>query len=146
MSYPLSKTFFIAAVCLFVGACSQKDSVQVDSAETPSPVVQEAVLKEVDTQPVTELDSVHLSEKLQETYQQTCGTCHERGVINAPKTGDGAAWAPRMAQGMDTLLNHVRDGFKAMPPAGLCYGCSDEDFEALIRYMAAPRSTSPDAG
>ena len=26
----------------------------------------------------------------------------------------------------------------AMPPKGMCYDCSDEDYKAMIEYMAAP--------
>ena len=40
---------------------------------------------------------------------------------------------------MDTLVTHVRDGFNTMPPKGLCFDCSDEDYKALIEFMAAPQ-------
>ena len=37
-------------------------------------------------------------------YDQACAACHTPGVAGAPRTGDKAAWAPRIEQGMDCLL------------------------------------------
>ncbi len=71
-------------------------------------------------------------------YNKSCSVCHATGAANAPKTGDAAAWEPRMAKGMDVLVQSVQNGLNAMPPKGMCYDCSDEDYKALIEYMAAP--------
>src|SRR5512139_3515257 len=32
-------------------------------------------------------------------YESTCAACHATGVAGAPKTGDKAAWGPRISQG-----------------------------------------------
>ena len=71
-------------------------------------------------------------------YDKSCKVCHAAGAANAPKTGDVAAWEPRMAKGMDVLVASINNGLNAMPPKGMCYDCSDEDYKALIEYMAAP--------
>ena len=71
-------------------------------------------------------------------YNKSCKVCHETGAANAPKTGDAAAWEPRMAKGMDALVQAVNTGLNAMPPKGMCFDCSDDDYKALIEYMAAP--------
>ena len=73
-----------------------------------------------------------------ERYQTTCGVCHVAGVANAPKTGDAAAWEPRLAKGMDAMLESVKKGLNAMPATGLCADCSDDEYKALIQYMATP--------
>ena len=73
-----------------------------------------------------------------EKYSKSCQVCHASGAANAPKTGDVAAWEPRMAKGMDTLLASVNNGLNAMPPKGMCFDCTDDDYKALIEYMAAP--------
>ena len=70
-------------------------------------------------------------------YAASCGACHAVGVAGAPATGNAEAWAPRMAKGMEALVASVRNGLNAMPPGGLCNSCSDEDYAALITYMAA---------
>jgi cytochrome c5 len=51
-------------------------------------------------------------------YNLACAACHGAGVAGAPKTGDAAAWKPRMAQGFDTLVKHAVEGFKTMPAKG----------------------------
>ena len=71
-------------------------------------------------------------------YNKSCAVCHASGAANAPKTGDAAAWESRMAKGMDTLVQSVQNGLNAMPPKGMCFDCSDEDYQAMITYMAAP--------
>ena len=54
----------------------------------------------------------------------------------APKKGDAAAWEPRLKQGMDTLVQHVTNGFNAMPPRGMCMDCTAEDYKATIEWMS----------
>jgi len=71
-------------------------------------------------------------------YGKSCGVCHANGAANAPKTGDAAAWEPRMAKGMDVLVQSVENGLNAMPPKGMCFDCSADDYKALIEYMAKP--------
>lgn len=50
-------------------------------------------------------------------FNRTCGACHDGQLPMAPKKGDHAAWEPRLAKGMPTLVQHVTNGFNAMPPA-----------------------------
>ena len=69
-------------------------------------------------------------------YVQTCMACHTSPGSGAPQAGDRAAWAPRLQQGMDTLLRHTIDGHQGMPPLGSCMDCSEAEFEGLIRFMA----------
>ncbi|MCR9105402.1 MAG: c-type cytochrome [Gammaproteobacteria bacterium] len=71
-------------------------------------------------------------------YQTSCFACHSTGAAGAPKTGDVAAWESRMAQGMDAMVASVKKGLNGMPPTGLCADCTDEEYKALIEYMAAP--------
>ncbi|MBW2941103.1 c-type cytochrome [Zhongshania aquimaris] len=73
-------------------------------------------------------------------YKASCYACHGFGANGAPKTGVEADWAPRLEKGMDTLMKHTNEGFNAMPPKGLCFNCSDDEFKALIEYMATPQS------
>jgi len=36
------------------------------------------------------------------------------------------------------LVKAVNTGLNAMPPKGMCFDCSDEDYAALITYMSTP--------
>jgi cytochrome c5 len=71
-------------------------------------------------------------------YDKSCKICHATGAAGAPKTGDAAAWEPRLAKGMDVLVASVNNGLNAMPPKGMCFDCSDADYVALIEYMSTP--------
>ena len=71
-------------------------------------------------------------------YDKSCKVCHASGAAGAPKTGDAAAWEPRMAKGMEVLVASVNNGLNAMPPKGMCFDCTDADYAALIEYMATP--------
>ncbi len=76
-----------------------------------------------------------------ETYSKVCFACHATGVAGAPKVGDKAAWAPRIAQGIPTLVKHVTEGYKGktgvMPPKGTCMQCSDADLKAAVEYIVS---------
>ena len=71
----------------------------------------------------------------EDIYKAHCAACHASGAAGAPKFGDNAAWAPRIAAGIDTLHSHAIQGFNAMPPKGLCMNCSDDDIKATVDYM-----------
>lgn len=69
-------------------------------------------------------------------FEQTCRNCHAVPATGAPQAGDRKAWAPRLAQGRETLLDHSINGYKGMPPMGTCAQCTEQDFAALIEYMS----------
>ncbi|WP_020412877.1 c-type cytochrome [Microbulbifer variabilis] len=73
---------------------------------------------------------------LAEIYIRTCRSCHGTGASAAPLTGDLDNWKPRMDKGMDILVDNAINGFQGMPPLGLCFECSPEQFEQLIAFMA----------
>ena len=70
-------------------------------------------------------------------FESTCTNCHTAGVIGAPKLGDKAAWAPRIAQGKDALYDHALHGFKNMPQRGTAANASDADIKAAVDYMVS---------
>lgn len=67
-------------------------------------------------------------------YKQACMACHAAGVANAPKLGDKAAWAPRVAQGLPALVASAIKGKGAMPPKGGS-AASDTEIRATVEYM-----------
>jgi len=67
-------------------------------------------------------------------YKQSCTVCHAAGVAGAPKSGDKAAWAPRIAQGIDALTASAIKGKGAMPPKGGS-AASDADIRAAVQFM-----------
>jgi cytochrome c5 len=51
-------------------------------------------------------------------FNKVCTACHGAGINGAPKVGDHAAWAPRIAQGKEVLYKSAIGGKGAMPPKG----------------------------
>lgn len=72
----------------------------------------------------------------EEVYKAQCIACHAAGVAGAPKFGDAAAWAPRIATGYDALLNSALKGKGAMAAQG---GGDFQDVEIgrAVVYMTA---------
>jgi len=75
-----------------------------------------------------------------QVYNAVCIACHAApGVGGAPALGDSDAWAARIAQGMDTLIDHALHGFTGstgvMPRKGDRVDLSDEEIIGAVEYM-----------
>ncbi len=73
----------------------------------------------------------------EQVYGAACIACHSSGVAGAPKMGVAADWAPRIAQGEDTLVTHAINGIRGMPPRGTCATCSDDEIRNAVKHMVA---------
>ena len=71
------------------------------------------------------------------TYDAVCNVCHGAGVAGAPKLGDKAAWAPRLAQGKDAMYAAAIKGKGAMPPKGGNPAIPDDAVKAAVDYLTA---------
>jgi len=71
----------------------------------------------------------------QQVFEAQCTTCHTAGLLGAPKFGDAAAWAPRIAKGYDALVQSALHGKGNMPAQG---GGDFSDYEVgrAVAYMA----------
>ena len=96
-------------------------------------------------QPVADLEIAPPPNATAERGQRTgvfivhghCRSCHSNGQGGAPQIGDRKAWAPRMSQGLDALVQSVASGKCGIPP-----GSSDAVEAELARavvYMIWPR-------
>ena len=74
-------------------------------------------------------------------FESACIACHGSGIAGAPKIGDKAAWAPRIAQGMATLEKHAIGGFQGskgvMPAKGGRTDLPDDAVRAAVEYLAS---------
>lgn len=108
------------------------------AVEQSTAVANEAVVavKEVATPvPAVKLAAKYSGRSGAEIYNTTCVMCHASGIAGAPKLGDVAAWAPRVARGMESIMKNATDGLNAMPPRGTCGNCSDDELRVVIQYM-----------
>ncbi|MFD2365183.1 c-type cytochrome [Pseudoduganella sp. GCM10020061] len=69
-------------------------------------------------------------------YTSTCVACHGSGAAGAPKTGDAAAWAPRLAAGYDTVVKHAIEGIRAMPAKGGNPDLDNYEVARAVVFMA----------
>jgi cytochrome c5 len=123
----------ILIVKLFMGI----DESQIPDAD-PSATqakVEERIspVAEVD---VVQADAVKVSLSGDAIYQQNCLACHGAGVMGAPAFGDKTAWAPRIAQGYETLVKHAIEGIRMMPARGGNAALSDDEVASAVVYMA----------
>ena len=70
-------------------------------------------------------------------YDAVCMACHAAGIAGAPKTGDKAAWKPRIATGKDALYNSALHGKNTMPAKGGLASAPDADVKAAVDYMVS---------
>ena len=74
-----------------------------------------------------------------EVFEQVCSACHGAGIAGAPKAGDKAAWAPRIAEGKATLYEHALKGFQGksgvMPPKGGRTDLPDDLVKQAVDHM-----------
>ena len=74
-----------------------------------------------------------------ELFEQTCSVCHGQGIAGAPKAGDKAAWAPRIAEGKAMLYQHALNGFQGktgvMPPKGGRTDVPDDLVKQAVDHM-----------
>lgn len=69
-------------------------------------------------------------------YTAFCAACHATGAAGSPKFGDSTAWAPRIAQGYDTLVLHATKGIRGMPAKGGNPDLDDVEVARAVAYMA----------
>ena len=72
-------------------------------------------------------------------FGNLCQTCHTNAATGAPVISDKAAWAPRVAQGVDTLVKHAVEGFTGskgmMPAKGGNPSLTNEQVKATVEWM-----------
>lgn len=123
-----SRLLFALTLAAAVAACGQKEPAApaaAPAAAAPAPAAE----------PVAE-NTVG-----KKVFGNVCSMCHAAGVAGAPKPGDKAEWAPRIAQGNETLYKHALEGFNGakgmMPARGGGTSLSDDEVKAAVDYMVA---------
>ena len=136
------KNFTLALLCCttFLYACdgSKDTSSTMGTAKNNTSNAPITEVKETSTAAVVKASD---DKQAESTYKSKCVACHGGGIAGAPKLGDKAAWAARIAQGDEVLLQHAIKGFKGdtgyMPPKGGFMSLSDEDISATVQYMVS---------
>lgn len=70
-----------------------------------------------------------------QVYYTYCAVCHKSGLNAAPKFGNKAIWAKKIAQGREVMYKNAIEGLRGMPPRGGIAGLSDEEVKAATDFM-----------
>ena len=121
---------------------AQEKPLAMDSAEVEARIAPVGHLKVVDA------NAVHVDMTGEQVFNAVCTACHTPGALGAPKFGNKAMWAPRIAQGYQTLISHALSGIRQMPPRGGNPDLSNLEIARAVAYMAdagGAKFTPPDA-
>lgn len=126
----------LLGLCLFTAGCSGESE---ESSPTPAAEVKppKPAIPDLPTPP-----SIALQQG-KETFEFACITCHTKGRDEAPVVFDAVAWAPRIAQGTDTLYDHaINGGFFTsehsefgMPARGGKKNLTDDEVKGAVDYI-----------
>jgi len=84
---------------------------------------------------VASTDTSNQTERSGEQVYSKCQSCHDSGIMDAPKFGSLEDWTPRIERGMDDLLKIAIAGKGGMPPKGTCMDCSENELRSAIQYI-----------
>jgi cytochrome c5 len=127
-SSPLVVPVVAILAALQLAGCGKKQEVDPETTATLIQPVARLELKVAKVAPGSRTG--------EQIYQSICTSCHGGGVMGAPKTGDAAAWGPRIAQGFDTLTKHATEGIRSMPPRGGGADLTDTEVRRAVAYLA----------
>ena len=117
-------------------------TTKYDFSQAEEPKIVENNTKE-DISPVAQVVVANKSESIADNsisadkiIKANCAMCHAGGLMGAPKIGDVALWAPRIAQGKDMLINNAIKGIRMMPAKGGNSRLTDEEVAVAVISMA----------
>ncbi len=105
---------------------SQKSNQNVEANIAPVATVEIAAVEE----------GPHIDKSGEQVVTAVCAACHAAGALGSPKIGDNGAWAPRISQGYDTLVQHAIKGIRSMPARGGNPDLTDGEIANAVAYMA----------
>jgi cytochrome c5 len=107
----------------------------VEEVATPVANVEQNIKPEAVVE-VAPMPVAHEEKSGAEVVQASCAACHATGMLNAPKFGDKAQWAPRIALGYETLVKHAIEGIRGMPARGGNADLTDDEVASAVAEMA----------
>ncbi|HEX7339026.1 MAG TPA: c-type cytochrome [Rhodanobacteraceae bacterium] len=75
-------------------------------------------------------------------FDHLCTSCHTAGVTGAPIVGNKKDWAPRIAEGIPTLIQHALHGYTGpdgnhMPAKGGNPALTEEQVANTVKWMVS---------
>ncbi|MBE0576826.1 MAG: cytochrome c5 family protein [Desulfuromonadales bacterium] len=141
--------FGLLAALLILPACDRQEEPPKEPAAVPQQQVQPVQPPMTSEQAMPPSGAMPMAESMakgdiavgEKVYNQACSSCHDEGISGAPKIGDSAAWAERIAKGMEALNKNSINGFTGetgmMPAKGGFSALSDDEVKAAVEYMVS---------
>lgn len=134
-------TLLISVLAYFFGS-GQTATEPAAAPAAAAPAAEVAPTKaDENIKPVAEVQVADASgAKVEKTGEEVvtavCSMCHAAGLMESPKLGDKGQWAPRIAQGYETLVKHAIEGIRNMPARGGNPDLSDAEIASAVAHMA----------
>lgn len=134
-------TYFIGlTMCVFsitTRAQPLSQTSQKDIESRISPVGSVYLKADITTHTLSKIEKKVIQPRTgMQVYNRYCVVCHATGVAGAPLKGNQQDWKPRLAKGMDSLLDNALTGFNAMPAMGTCIDCTKDEILKSIRFLS----------
>ena len=125
----------VAVLVMNLFSTIEKNSIRGVEDTTMRAAATEVNLKPIGSVNAVDKSIVKEARSGEAVYTAVCTSCHAAGVLGAPKIDDKAAWAPRIAQGLDGLMKNATNGIRSMPARGGDPTITDEELTNAIVYM-----------
>lgn len=130
-------TLVISILAYTFGGSSTSATIEVENAKADVAAKQaEANIKPVASVEVASDDGPKVAKTGDEVIKGACAMCHAAGLMDSPKLGDKALWAPRIAQGYNTLVKNAINGIRNMPARGGNPDLTDAEIASAVAIMA----------
>lgn len=131
-------TVLISVLAYFFGS---GETATAPAAAPAAPAAEVVTKADENIAPVADVQVAEAAtEKVEKTGQEVvtavCSMCHAAGLMESPKLGDKGQWAPRIAQGYETLVKHAIEGIRNMPARGGNPDLSDAEIASAVAVMA----------
>jgi len=129
-------TILIAGLAYFLNSNKPATEATVTPAMEAATAKVEENIKPVAEVEVAQAETAHVEKSGEEVVKSVCAMCHAAGLMESPKIGDHAQWAPRIAQGYETLVKHAIEGIRNMPAKGGNPALTDNEVAGAVAFMA----------
>jgi cytochrome c5 len=121
---PITLTIWLTlfSLTLLLSACSQESTTPIMD---PKPALNAA----------NKAAGLAATNAGQRIYEDTCASCHNSGLMGAPKLGDKADWVEPLESSLEELTQNTINGKGKMPPKGGNSKLSDQEVKAAVEYM-----------
>ena len=131
----LAFTLLISLLAHFFGKTEVPTTPAPTAAEV-SAKVEEAIKPVAAVEVAAVSTGPHVDKSGEEVTKNVCAMCHAAGLMQAPTIGNKEQWAPRIAQGYETLVKHAIAGIRNMPARGGNPDLTDGEIANAVAHMA----------